>query len=528
MADLAVSGANTLIQSQAPAAIARASTAVTAFVGRALKGPVNQPVAIGSFEEYQRIFGGLWQPSTLSYAIEQYFEHGGRECVVLRLCNGGRSPTLGLPVTPDPSGEALMLIGVAPGTREFLRASIDYDGIAAHETDRFNLVVQRLRAAESESIEEQESFRRISIRPGAENSAQRLLSSSRLVRLVGELPTRRPLRSSGSFTAPAVGYVSSYGDGDDGEPLTNYDIIGDAQAGTGLFALRAAPAFNFLYIPPLTRAVDVGLPALLVALRLCRGYQAMLLVDPPAVWTDAPSALEGLRSWPLLSEDALMFFPRIRALDRLRGHDELYAPGAVAAALLAAGTARSPVWSAAGTEELPLRSSAKAAIALTDVDQIRLAQGGVNTLRSARMPPGPARGLRPLLPEIACRTEEGYLSARRFALFLMRSIERGTRWALLEQSGPALWARVRRQVTAFFEALESEAAFVGAKPEENYFVLCDERLNVASGARMGLRLLCGFALSRPGAFQTCLVEHRPEGSSVRAVSVNRYALPSTG
>jgi len=36
-------------------------TAVTAFVGRTLKGPLDTPTAIGSFAEYQQQFGGLWR-----------------------------------------------------------------------------------------------------------------------------------------------------------------------------------------------------------------------------------------------------------------------------------------------------------------------------------------------------------------------------------------------------------------------------------------------------------------------------------
>jgi hypothetical protein len=58
--------------------IARAATSIAAFIGRALKGPVNEPVPIRSFADYTRVFGGLWQPSTLSYAVEQFFENGGR------------------------------------------------------------------------------------------------------------------------------------------------------------------------------------------------------------------------------------------------------------------------------------------------------------------------------------------------------------------------------------------------------------------------------------------------------------------
>ena len=108
-------------------------------------------------------------------------------------------------------------------------------------------------------------------------------------------------------------------DGDDGDELTNYDIIGDADSGTGLFALQGAEPFNFLCVPPLSRELDVGLPALLVALRVCRQRHAMLLLDPPAAWSDAAAAIDGLRNWPFFSEDALMFYPRVLAFDRLRG-----------------------------------------------------------------------------------------------------------------------------------------------------------------------------------------------------------------
>lgn len=524
MAELAASSAKTLQQFSPQAAIARASTVVAAFIGRALKGPVNQPTTLRSFDEYQHIFGGLWQPSTLSYAVEQFFEYGGEECVVVRLCNGGRAPTLRLPTKTTADAEALTLIGIAPGSREFLRAAVDYDGIDAAEPDRFNLVVQRLRTLGSESIETQETYRRISIRAGAERTVADVLASSKLVRVLGELPVARPLRS-GARGSQMAGYVCSNGDGDDGDELTLYDVIGEAQAVTGLFALREAPAFNFLYIPPLTRELDVGLPALLVALRLCRQQQAMLLLDPPAAWSDAPGAIEALRSWPMHSEDALMFFPRVRVLDRLRGHEESFGSGGAAAGLIAAATACSPVWSAAGIDALPLRAGLGSSALVTDLDQIRLAQAGANVLPGRRALPLPLLALRTLLPEAGARTEERYLSARRFALFLMRSIERGTRWALLERSGPLLWSRLGAQVTAFLEALEDEGAFVGAKAEENYFVICDERLNPEPGPESGVRLLFGVALSRPGEFRTWLVEHRRGASSVRAVSVNRFALP---
>jgi len=125
--------------------IARAATNIAAFVGRTLKGPINEPVPVRSFADYTRVFGGLWQPSTLSYAVEQFFENGGRCAVIVRVVNGARPPTLTLPTAAG----KLTLRGVGAGSREFLRASVDYDAIDAKESDRFNLVVQRVRTAGS-------------------------------------------------------------------------------------------------------------------------------------------------------------------------------------------------------------------------------------------------------------------------------------------------------------------------------------------------------------------------------------------
>ena len=97
MADSPASGVELAQQSRDSHAIERVPTGVTAFVGRTLKGPVSQPLAVRSFAEFQQHFGGLWQPSTLSYAVEQFFENGGREARIVRVVNGARPPTITLP-----------------------------------------------------------------------------------------------------------------------------------------------------------------------------------------------------------------------------------------------------------------------------------------------------------------------------------------------------------------------------------------------------------------------------------------------
>ena len=520
MPDSSASGVELPQKSRDCHAIERVPTAVTAFVGRTLRGPVGEALPVRSFAEFQQQFGGLWQPSTLSYAVEQFFENGGREARIVRVVNGARPPTLTLPA----GNGTLTLSARNPGSREYLRASVDYDGLTAAEHERFNLVVQRVRNAGSELVEDQEIYRRVSVAPASGRFVTDVLLDSRLVRVLGSAPLQRPDRSAGGPGGVAVGYTLSNPDGDDGAPLTDYDIIGAAEEGTGLFALGAVPTFNLLCIPPLARDQDVGLSTLLVAARLCRERHALLVVDPPAGWTSARAALEGLRTWPFRSESAVMYFPRVQAFDRLRGRVETFGSCAAAAGMIARSDEAWPVWTAAESEESILRPGLKPAVPVADGDRARLAHAGVNTLlavrNSARAPVSP----RTLAGGVSGTSDWRYLSARRLALFIAASVEQGTRWVRLEHNGPATWERARSQVQTFLDALAAEGAFAGSAAEETHFVIADERVNRPQTLAEGkFNLLFGFATSKPGEFDNWLVTQSAGAGRVRPVSVNRSA-----
>ena len=500
--------------------IARAATSIAAFIGRALKGPVNEPVPVRSFADYTRVFGGLWQPSTLSYAVEQFFENGGRCAVIVRVINGARPPTLTLPTA---SGK-LILRGVGAGSREFLRASVDYDALEAKETDRFNLVVQRVRTAGSEQITDQEIFRRLSITPGSDRFVADALLESRLVRVQGSVPMERPTRTPPAATGAVIGYTPSNPDGDDGGPITDYDIIGSAQSRTGIFALEAAPEINLLCVPPLTRDQDVGLSTLLVAGRFCRDRRAMLIVDPPSGWASSAAALDGMRHWPFRSEDAAMFYPRVVAFDRLRGRFEMFAPCGVAAGMIARCDESWPVWSAVEGDDATLRPGLRPAWTVSISDRARLINAGINLLQSVRIAPKFAASPRTLASGSAAVSDWRYLSARRLALFVMSSIERGTRWMQYERNVEATWKLARGQVEAFLESLYAEGAFVGRTGEESYFAVCDERINNIETLRAGkIKLAYGFAATKPGEYHAFIVTHSMTGSRTNSIRLNRFA-----
>jgi len=60
-------------------------TSITAFVGRALTGPVNEPIVINGYADFERSFGGLWEYSQLGFAVRDFFMNGGGQAVIVRL-----------------------------------------------------------------------------------------------------------------------------------------------------------------------------------------------------------------------------------------------------------------------------------------------------------------------------------------------------------------------------------------------------------------------------------------------------------
>jgi len=61
------------------------ATSITAFVGRMKRGPVNDPITINNFADFQRIFGCLWESSPLSFAVRDFYLNGGSQAVIVRL-----------------------------------------------------------------------------------------------------------------------------------------------------------------------------------------------------------------------------------------------------------------------------------------------------------------------------------------------------------------------------------------------------------------------------------------------------------
>lgn len=59
-------------------------TAITAFIGRAPKGPVDDAITVTSMGNFEQMFGELAFDFPLTYAVKDFFQNGGSEAIIIR------------------------------------------------------------------------------------------------------------------------------------------------------------------------------------------------------------------------------------------------------------------------------------------------------------------------------------------------------------------------------------------------------------------------------------------------------------
>ena len=370
----------------------------------------------------------------------------------MRVVNGARPPTMTLPA----GGGALRLVALNPGSREYLRASVDYDGLTAGGARALQprgaaRAHGGLRAGRGPGDLPPRLDRR---RPPGATSTDVLLQS-RLVRVLRQRARgQRPDRSAGGPGGVAVGYTLSNPDGDDGAPLTDYDVIGSAGERHRAVCARRRAALQPAVHPAARARPRRGTVARCWWPRASAASAMRCWSSTrPCAWTSArASRSTACGYWPFRSDSAVMYYPRVQAFDRLRGRVEIFGSCGAAAGMIARSDE-----TCAGVVGRRERggdtASRPAAGGSGDRTPTARAWRRRASIRCCRCAAASRAGLSPrtLAAGGSGASDWKYLSARRLALFIAASIEQGTRWVLLEHNGPATWERAQAQVEAFLD-----------------------------------------------------------------------------
>jgi phage tail sheath protein FI len=476
------------------------ATSITAFVGRALRGSVEEPTMVNNFGEFERVFGGLWLNSAMSFAVRDFFSNGGGQALIVRLHRGADIAQYDLPTGAASPNNKLTLFAANEGTwGTKLSIVTDNKTKTPADTNLFNITVT------DNGTGAVEKHLNVSLLTTDSRFVGRVLETSSLVRVKKNssgayvVPNVRPQEATKTIAAADL----------DGNPLTSAQITTGANMEDnkkGLYALAKADLFNILCIPPYKDDGNVDDQVITDAAVYCDKRRAFYILDPKPTldWPDKATAKTAISavSFPTSSKNAAIFFPRVNKANPLRENLlEEFAPCGVVAGIFARTDAQRGVWKAPAGLEATLTGVPELSISLTDMEIGELNQLGMNCLKAFPSVGNVVWGARTLQGKDLLASEWKYTPVRRLALFLEESLFRGTQWVVFEPNDEPLWSQIRLNVGAFMHSLFRQGAFQGSSPRDAYFVKCDKETTTQNDINNGIvNILVGFAPLKPAEF----------------------------
>jgi phage tail sheath protein FI len=483
-------------------------TSVAAFVGLAPRGRQDFPVQVNSWSDYERQFGALDAASRLSLAVYLFFLNGGSTALIVR------TGTADLPASVALSAD-IKLNASSPGAwGAGLVATVDTQNLFDPK-NTFNLTIK-------ENGVVQETYTGASLTTGTPQFLPNLLAASQLVVPDGDnknttlpaagaqgAPKDYPLTAAPPTAAPPAADPAAPG-GDPapaggGGGAAPPPPLGDPAAKTGIYALARADIFNILCLP-----ADPGAPldpdaVLAPAIKFCEEHRAILIVDPPKQWSDAPGPLDfptvtGTPAVSAGSANAATYYPNL-IVPAPGGGTMTVGPCGAIAGVWASTDAQRGVWKAPAGTAATISGVSGLTAHIDDGESGVLNPLAVNALR--------------IIPEVGpviwgARTTKGadqladqwkYIPVRRTALFIEESLRRGTQWVVFEPNDEPLWSSIRLNVGTFMHGLFRQGAFQGSTPADAYLVKCDKDNNPQDQVDLGIvNILVGFAPLKPAEF----------------------------
>jgi phage tail sheath protein FI len=485
-------------------------TSVAAFVGLAPSGPLNEPTLVTNWTQYVAAFGDFTDGYYLAHSVYGFFNNGGTAAYVVRVggspegasANGTGPAAVNGSGSADapaaqPSGEPRQLgtftvAATAPGDLSVEVADPEGDGPA----ERFRLIVK-------DGGRTVETFD-VTAKKGSRNYVvTQVKERSRLITVAEAASAGQPARPGNQTVALASPSTPApTEDGEAGQPGPA-QYLGDSADRTGFGGLEAVDEISMVAVPDLMAAYQRGAIDLeavkAVQLGLIAHCELMgdrvAIIDPPPgmnarqirVWRQETAGYD--------SKFAALYYPWIKTFDPASGRTRVVPPSGHMAGIWARNDAERGVHKAPANEVV--RGAVDLEVKITRGEQDLLNPIGVNCIRAF-----PGRGIRvwgarTLSSDPAWR----YLNIRRYFNYLEESILLGTQWVVFEPNDHNLWARIRRNISAFLVNEWRSGALFGSQPEQAYYVKCDEETNPPESVDLG-RVICEIGVSpvKPAEF----------------------------
>jgi phage tail sheath protein FI len=506
-------------------------TAITAFIGRAQHGPVDEPITVFSLQQFQYNFGSDTVDYPMPAAVHHFFLNGGSEAIIIR-----RVVTSDLKTTSGTSQsssaraqlivEGIELHAANPGSwGNELSVEINKKGI----TDQVAAIIegtamsqgtisQRTISPAQKSVTKDdlfnltvlyqgkpvESFTGVTLK-GDERSTIHLESVLKLqsshLQVVGNLPKVTP---NDIVSTKFIGGMES-------DLLSSIeDYLGDQLAQTGIHALNKVDIFNLLCIPADQDTSDECLIAINpIAAGFCEQKRAIYIAEPlsdwshkakKGQWSDIQVTDIGITG--NISRFACTYFPKvmmspISKISNGLSKDAVFSNTGVIAGVMANNDMTRGVWAASAGQNAVMMGVTGLALQMDDTSNGVLNSLGINCLRDFPIIGAVVWGDRTLRGADILADDFKYLHVRRLANYIELSLQSGIAWAAFEKNDEVLWSLLRLSINDFMQDLAAQGAFY------NFKVSCDATTTTVQDIMKGIvNVAVSFAPNNPDEFIT--------------------------
>jgi phage tail sheath protein FI len=465
-----------------------------------------RPYLVSNWSQYTAMFRIPGDTAPLAQSVYAYFQNGGGNCFIVRIGQGitvkGIATPLGIEAkrTEDTSTTLQIVARDPNATPGSIRVEVVEEKQDGADTPPvLRLVVQ--------SGDAREQYDVVTAR-GNKNTVSVVNSDSRLIS-IASAPTGalEALQAGMQLPLSAAPNLPA-------RPMTKEDFVGEVAERTGLAGLEAIDEVTMVCMPDLVmrrEGIDINEDTILAVqkemLAHCENMGDRMAILDTQHGTTVQEAQDWIDRASYGSAFGALYWPWINV-----GNNTFLPPSGFVAGIWGRND------DTRGVHKAPANEIVRGAIGLetqiTRDEHDLLNPKGVNCLRVF-----PGRGIRVW----GARTLEvddqswRYVNIRRYMNYLEESILEGTDWVVFEPNDPALWARIRRTISAFLVNEWRKGALFGVTPDEAFFVKCDDETNPSEAIDAGeVNCQIGVAPIKPAEFVIFHVSQYSGGTSLVA------------
>ena len=455
---------------KANAPIKAVSASTGGFVGLSVRGVLNVPTLVTSWQDFLNKFAyGMETPflvdSDLAYAVYGFFQNGGTKCYIIRTASSKAAKA-------SCTADGLTFTAKDEGTwANNMKLSIVAN---ADTATNFNIIVKY-------NGDVVEQFIDVSNNVNDANYFVDAIGNSKFITCVAG--TLKVTTEDASFAGGADG-ITDITDEDFKASLQLFDSVDEV---------------NLICVPG---QVSEAMVKNILSYAENRGNVFAIVDGAKSADVDAIVTFRK----KLSCKNGALYYPWIKVSDPLSKTGKLrdcppcgHVMGVYARTIQERG-----IWKAPAGVEAVIRGAVDVVKLLVKANCETLNPVGVNAIMPRANYGIVVWGARSLNTDTSMR----YISDVLLNVNIKESIKNGTQWAVFEPNGTLLWNRVKTYVSSYLDGLWRAGGLAGESASEAYFVKCDADLNTEDAVNEG-KLICevGYAPTKPAEFVIFRISH---------------------